>query len=229
MNPGEDGGTRVLDLIQEHHDGIRAALTDEQYRVLLVRLRALADTPPEDARAVRRAFQSVRLCLIALPFDHPVRAALDSPRLVGTVPAGHPLVLGTQQLLAGLVAGPPPTPDTAAVIAAVERRLLRAPALSAAEVRARYDGAPPPPELIRLADPELGDRYPEFQFAPGRGTPYEVVLEVNRLLLADADPWGAADWWLGGNEWLGTSPVSLLGRLRDDELVGAAAASVEGD
>ncbi|MFF0017376.1 hypothetical protein [Streptomyces sp. NPDC005374] len=230
MTPGEDSGTRVLDLIDEHLDSIRAALPDGQYQLLLKRLRALADTPPDDARAVLRAFQAVRLCLLPLPFGHPVREVLDSVRLVATVPVGRPLVLGTQDLLARLTAAPPPPPDTAAIIAAVERRLLKAPALSAAEVRVRYGGAPPPPELIRLADPELGDRYPQFQFPPGDGTPYEVVLEVNRVLLADADPWGAADWWLSGNAWLGgPPPAHLLGLLPDRELVDAAVALVEGD
>lgn len=230
MNPGPDNATRLLGLIGEHLDGIRAELGDERYRLLLTRLRALADTPPGDSRAVRRAFQAVRICLDPLPFDHPITKALDSVRLVATVPDSHPVVLRTRDLLARIAAAPPPPPDTAAVIAAVERRLLRAPALSAAEVRARYPGSAPPPELIRFADPELGDRYPEFQFRPGGGAPYEVVLEVNRVLLADADPWGAADWWLSGNTWLGGGPpAALLGARSDRELVGAAAALVEGD
>ncbi|MGW3203807.1 hypothetical protein [Streptomyces sp. NPDC001135] len=230
MTPGEDSGTRVLGVIDEHHDSIRAQLTDEQYQLLLTRLRALADTPPDDLRAVRRAFQAVRHCLVPLPFGHPARKALEAVRLVGTAPVGPPAVLRTRDLLARLAAGPPPPPDTAAVIAAVERRLLHAPALSADEVRTRYRGSAPPPELIRLADPDLGDRYPEFQFRPGGGAPYEVVLEVNRVLLADADPWGAADWWLSGNAWLGGGPpAALLGIRPDRELVGAAVALVEGD
>ncbi|EST20671.1 hypothetical protein M878_39260 [Streptomyces roseochromogenus subsp. oscitans DS 12.976] len=219
----------MLGLIGEHLDSIRAQLTDEQYQLLLTRLRALADTPPDDSRAVRRAFQAVRLCLVPLPFDHPVREALDSVRLAGTATVSRPVVLRTRDLLARLTADPPP-PGTAAIIAAVELRLLHAPALSAAEVRARYRGSVPPPELIRFADPDLGDRYPEFQFEPGGGAPYEVVLEVNRVLLADADPWGAADWWLSGNAWLGGgSPAALLGIRPDRELVGAAVALVEGD
>ncbi|GGW43429.1 hypothetical protein GCM10010503_20080 [Streptomyces lucensis JCM 4490] len=230
MTPGEDNGPRVLGLIEEHLDSIRAQLTGEQYQSLLTRLRALAGTPPDDSRAVRRAFQAVRLCLVALPFDHPVREALDSVRLAGTATAGRPVVLSTRDLLARLAADPPPSPDTAAVIAAVELRLLHAPTLSTTEVHSRYRGAAPPPELIRFADPDLGDRYPEFQFRPGGGAPYEVVLEVNRVLLADADPWGAADWWLSGNTWLGGGPpAALLGVRPDSELVGAAIALVEGD
>ncbi|MEV6133695.1 hypothetical protein AB0M05_44000 [Streptomyces violaceusniger] len=231
MTPGEDSGTRVLGLIDEHLDSIRAQLTDERYQLLLTRLRALAGTPPDDSRSVRRAFRALCLCLVPLPFDHPVREALDSLRLAGAAPVGHPAILRSRELLARLTADPSSTPDTTVVIiAAVERRLLQAPALSAAEVRGRYRGSAPPPELIRLADPNLGGRYPEFQFESRGGAPYQVVLEVNRVLLADADPWGAADWWLSGNAWLGGGPpAALIGIRPDRELVDAAIALVEGD
>ncbi|MEU3410585.1 hypothetical protein ABZ760_04825 [Streptomyces sp. NPDC006658] len=230
MSTGEDGGTRVLGLVEEHLDGIRARLTGEQYQLLLTRLRALAATPPDDPRAVRRAFQAVRLCLVPLPYDHPVREALDSARLAGAATAGRPVVLRTRDLLTRLAEGPQPSSGTAAVIAAAERRLLHAPALSAAEARVRCHGSAPPPELIRLADPGRGDRYPEFQFEPGGGAPYEIVLRINRVLLADVDPWGAADWWLSRNLWLGGGPpAALLGVRPDRDLVGAAVALVEGD
>ncbi|MFD7500718.1 hypothetical protein [Streptomyces sp. NPDC059850] len=228
MTRSEDGGTRVLGLIAEHADSIRAALTEEQYRLLLTRLNTLAHIPPDDLRAMRRAFQGVRHCLVPLPYAHPVRKALDSVRLVGVAPVSGLAVLRTRDLLVQLM--PPSRPDTTAIIAAAERRLRQAPALSAADVRDRYGGSAPPPELIRFADADLGDRYPEFQFRPGGGAPYEVVLEVNRVLLADADPWGAADWWLSGNTWLGGGPpAALLGIRPDRELVGAAVALVEGD
>ncbi|MFE9068545.1 hypothetical protein [Streptomyces violaceusniger] len=230
MTRGGDSGTRLLVLIAEHIDSIRAELTDEQYQLLLTHLRVLADTPPNDSRAVRRAFHALRLCLVSLPYGHPVREALDSVRLVGMAHAGPPVLLRARDLLVRLTAEPPPRPDTTAIIAAAERRLRQAPALSAADVHARYDGSAPPPELIRFAGADLGDRYPEFQFQPGGGAPYEVVLEVNRVLLADADPWGAADWWLSGNTWLGGGPpAALLGVRPDRELVGAAVALVEGD
>ncbi|MEU6844237.1 hypothetical protein ABZ930_20450 [Streptomyces sp. NPDC046716] len=229
MNPG-DGGTEVLDLIADHHDSIREHLTDEQYQSLLTRLRALADSVPDDTRAVRRALQRVRLGLVALPYGHPVREALDSVRLVATPAAGQPVVRRTVDLLTLITAAPAPPPDTAAIIAGVERRLLRAPALTATEVRGRLAGTEPPPDLIRLADPEHGDRYPEFQFPVGGGAPYQVVLEINGLLCADADPWGAADWWLSANAWLGgRRPAALLGDRADGELLDAAHVLVEGD
>ncbi|MFD6876252.1 MULTISPECIES: hypothetical protein [unclassified Streptomyces] len=221
---------RLLGLLGEHWESVNAALTEEQRTTLLTRLGDLGATAEADGRAVRRALQGVRLALHPLPFGHPVRAALDSGRLAGSVTAPVDVVAGARALLARLAArqsSPSPAPDTAAIVGAVRRRLLEAPSLAPEEVRARFGGAAPPPEVIRLPDPVRGDRYPEFQFTGGEGTAYGVVLEVNRLLLADVDPWGAADWWLSGNVQLGAAPASLLGQLPGERLVGAAAALVE--
>ncbi|MCT9075989.1 hypothetical protein [Streptomyces fulvoviolaceus] len=221
MNDGRESSAGwLLALIGEHRATIREALDDEQHTLLLARLGALAEVAPDDDRAVRRALQGVRLALLPLPLDHPVRVALDSVRLVAASP-GPVTVAAAQELMASL-SSPPPQ-------AAAPDQLLLAQALSAEEARARCGDTAPPPELIRLPDPQGDDRYPEFQFTAGGGTPYEVVLEVNRLLLADVDPWGAASWWLSGNTWLGGTPVSLLGRLPDQQLLGAATALVEGD
>lgn len=114
----------------------------------------------------------------------------------------------------------------AAVIAAARRRLLAAPSRAAAP-----EGSPAagerPADVIVLADPEDGLRSPEFQFDPETGLPREIVVRINRILLADRDPWGAADWWLGGNSWLGGAPASLLGRIPDERLADAALALVE--
>ncbi|MFI2375503.1 hypothetical protein ACH5AO_10585 [Streptomyces sp. NPDC018964] len=233
---GRDGTERLLALIGEHRDTVRDALDDEQYALLLTRLAALGDAAPDDTRAVRRALQGVRLALLPLPLDHPVRLALDSVRLVAA-PPGPSTVAGARELMARLVlpeptSGTDVTGDTGVTDGtgdAAQDQLLSAPALSADEARARCGGTAPPPELIRLTDARGGDRYPEFQFGTGDGSPYEVVLEVNRVLLADIDPWGAAAWWLSGNTWLGGTPASLLGRLPDRELVGAATALAEGD
>lgn len=224
---------RLLRLVGEHHDTVRETLGEERYAVLLTRLHGLAAVPPGDDRAVRRAHQGVRLVLLELPDGHPVRAALDTSRLVAA-PPGPGAVTGARALLTLLTRPAPPPPPEGVVPDQAEPdpgdALLRAaPALSADEARERCGGLVPPPELIRLADPQQGDRYPEFQFGAGDGAPSEVVLEVNRLLLADIDPWGAAAWWLSGNTWLGGTPAALLGRLPDRQLVGAAAALVEGD
>ncbi|MEV5311207.1 MULTISPECIES: hypothetical protein [unclassified Streptomyces] len=267
MNQGDSGAAeRLLALIGEHRDSIREAMDDEQHRLLLTRLTALAGTPPDDDRAVRKALQGVRLALLPLALDHPVREEMDSSRLVAA-PPGPSAVAGARELVTWLAhpsAAPEPTPgstpeltpeptpepalgstpeptpepapeptpepapEPATETDTGQDELLRAPALSAAEARARCGGAPPA-ELIRLADPRDGDRYPEFQFGAAGGSPYDVVLEVNRLLLADIDPWGAAAWWLSGNTWLGGTPARLLGRLPDHRLVGAATALVEGE
>ncbi|MEU7576645.1 hypothetical protein AB0B50_03450 [Streptomyces sp. NPDC041068] len=222
MNPEE----RLLDLVGEHRESIRACLDDTQHELLVARVRVLADTPQDDNKAVRRAFQGVRLALLPLPFDHPVRLALDSERLAGA-PLGPPVVAEAHTLLVRL-ADPPPAPDDwTTIVTSARRRLLTSPSLSQDEARTRC-GDPVPSELIRLQDPERGPRYPEFQFVRD-GSPYAVVLEVNRLLLADIDPWGAAEWWLTGNTWLGGPPASFLGRLPDERLTGAARALVEGD
>ncbi|MEU7032993.1 hypothetical protein ABZ958_04820 [Streptomyces sp. NPDC046237] len=229
----------LLALIGEHRESIRAALDDEQHALLLTRLRALAEAPPDKDMAVRRALQGVRHALRPLPFDHPARAALDGVRLVAA-PPGPATVTEALALVDLLAAAPEPAPTadptpgvTLDDVTSGDGRtaadpLLREPALSTAEATARCGGAPPP-ELIRLPDPPRGDRFLEFQFPLGGGTPHPVVLKVNRLLLADIDPRGAASWWLGGNSWLGGSPASLLGRLPDHELVGAATTLVEGE
>ncbi|MEV7280551.1 hypothetical protein [Streptomyces sp. NPDC093111] len=248
----------VLALIREHRESIRAALDEEQHSLLLSRLAELAEAPPDNPMAVRRALQGVKLALRPLPFGHPVRAVVDGVRLVAAPPG--PATVTDALALVNLLAAaapepepepartPAPVPDpdpdpvpgpasaSASAPAPASGRtadhardpLLLEPALSAAEVRARCGGAPPA-ELIRLPDPPRGDRYPEFQFPAGGGTPHAVVLEVNRLLLADIDPRGAASWWFGGNSWLGGPPASLLGQLPDHELVGAATALVEGE
>ncbi|MFJ4677755.1 hypothetical protein [Kitasatospora sp. NPDC088783] len=253
---------RLLGLIREHRDSIRAQLGEERYAVLLGSLAALAAVPPDDDRGRRNALQGVRLALRRLSFEHPVRAALESSRLVADVP-GPADVAAARELLAWLsapepeptpvpapepgpspVPAPSPVPEPSPVPApepAPEREpspvrsggarpghpLLGEAAISAREARERC-GGPPPPELIRVPGSPESARYPRFQFA-GDGAPHGVVLAVNRLLLADIDPWGAASWWLGGNSWLGGRPVSLLGRLPDAELVGAAAQLVEGE
>ncbi|MFI8962615.1 hypothetical protein ACIGO8_10895 [Streptomyces sp. NPDC053493] len=143
----------------------------------------------------------------------------------------------------GAAAGPPgaegPVPGrrssvprtTAEIIAAARRRLLSVPALDRVELGARHQDSLPE-ELIGLEDAAGERRYPAFQFAggaAGSGGPLPVVLRINRLLLADVDPWGAADWWLSGNRRLGGPPASFLGELSDEVLTGAARALVEGD
>ncbi|TDC74054.1 hypothetical protein [Streptomyces hainanensis] len=103
------------------------------------------------------------------------------------------------------------------VLGPVRDRLLATPMLDD-EFAERWEAQQ---AFIRLPGPGGGERLPLFQFAPSAPAapsappePRPVVLEVNLLLDARRDPWGAADWWLSPNAWLGTgrtSPAHLLG------------------
>ncbi|WP_329365225.1 hypothetical protein OG896_13110 [Streptomyces sp. NBC_00669] len=113
------------------------------------------------------------------------------------------------------------------VLGPVRARLLAEPALDAGTVL-EHGSDPFAPDLIRL--PGVGGqlRLPCFQFTEGV-RPRPVVREVNALLAADRDPWGAADWWLSANAWLGTSPVRLLGTGGDRRLVDVAGFLLESE
>ncbi|MER7585253.1 hypothetical protein [Kitasatospora sp. NPDC097691] len=113
------------------------------------------------------------------------------------------------------------------VLGEVRRRLLAAPALSAARVR-ELGGSPDAPDLLRLTGAGGEVRLPAFQFAEA-ATPRLVVLDVNALLGADRDPWGVTDWWLSGDALLGAVPSALLGTGHDDRLVEAARYLTEGE
>ncbi|MEU6761294.1 hypothetical protein ABZ916_02110 [Streptomyces sp. NPDC046853] len=113
------------------------------------------------------------------------------------------------------------------VLGPVRERLLAAPALDADTVL-RHGGNPFAPELIRLPGAGGLPRLPRFQFSED-AMPWLVVLEVNAVLAADRDPWGAADWWLSANAWLGTPPAQLLGAGRDRQLADTARFLMEGE
>ncbi|MDG4534006.1 hypothetical protein [Streptomyces sp. AV19] len=217
----------LLHLIRLHTDSIRACLDDGQYDLLLTALHDLARAY-DDGAAAARAERSVESALLPLPQDHPASPSSPPDAPCPLFPHAGPAGLAWL-LLAELVADRATAPCPAGIIVAVKRRLLAAPSLSAAEARDRCAEEPLPRELIRLADPVRGDRYPAFQFAGETGGPVSVVRSVNQLLLAEVDPWGAADWWLSGNTWLGGPPASLLGALPDDVLAGAARALVKGE
>ncbi|MET9735733.1 hypothetical protein ABZZ79_35430 [Streptomyces sp. NPDC006458] len=119
------------------------------------------------------------------------------------------------------------SPMVGPVLGPVRTRLLAEPALEDAELRVR-GGDPTSSGLIRLSGPGGRALLPSFQFRAD-ALPWQVVLEVNTLLDAGRDPWGAADWWLSDNAWLRSVPAALLGAARDEELVGAARSLLEGD
>lgn len=156
-----------------------------------------------------------------LPADHPVRRALAQGYLFA--PPATPDWTELRVSLEALAGRPGEVADAGEpVLAAVLDRLLRAPALTEAEVR-RRGADPADPDLIRLSRRGGGQQWPEFQFAPGAG-PLSVVRVVNDLLDAAGDPVGAADWWLSRNAWLNGQPSQLIGVVPDDHLVRAARA-----
>ncbi|MFB7781756.1 hypothetical protein ACFC1D_03430 [Streptomyces vinaceus] len=114
------------------------------------------------------------------------------------------------------------------VLGEVRDRLLAAPALGDAEVL-EAGSDPYAPYLIRLPAPGGLIRLPVFQFTAG-GRVRPAVREVNLLLGAAEDPWGAADWWLSPNAWLAgyAAPVALLGSPDEQRLAGTAAFLAEG-
>ncbi|MFH9727376.1 hypothetical protein ACH4M4_31055 [Streptomyces sp. NPDC017254] len=211
MTPDE-----LVALLRDHWPQTLTALDPATREELATLLRSLADTT--DPQAVPAVLRRLRRLLRVLPDEHPVTRALrDGVRFVG---APDTPVADRAPLLALLATlhGPPPADP-------VRARLLAAPSLADADIEA----APGDPGLIRLRHPELGYRYPLFQFAEGTARPLPVVSRINRLLMAGRDPWGAAGWWLGGNRWLGGVPAELLGSVPDEELTRAARELVEGD
>ncbi|MEU9397662.1 hypothetical protein AB0D86_47805 [Streptomyces sp. NPDC048324] len=122
-----------------------------------------------------------------------------------------------REVLADESDGAPYQPD------ADDAWLLAEPAIPAASVDLPAEEVQ---NLILLTDQNGVEQIPGFQFDPESGAPYPVVVEINRLLSADEDPWGAADWWLASNVWLDTAPARLLGTGVDDALRSAAQAEI---
>lgn len=161
-----------------------------------------------------------------LPPEHPVRRAIPTgtrwTRLDERRTTAAEWAQALDKFGERLVPGWTRTARTPAeLLADAQRQLLAAPSHLPGEVADGYGAG-----LVRLTTPDGTTRLPAFQFdREGRARP--LVLLVNSLLDADGDPWGAADWWLGGNAWLGAAPANLIGAGRDDDLVAAAQAESE--
>ncbi|MER8119530.1 hypothetical protein [Streptomyces sp. NPDC094031] len=210
----------LLRLLESHWTTVITGLDGDDLDLLARTLRemreaAAAQNPPGVARAVR----GLRRTLSALPPDHPVSEALGGRRYAAG-PRELPRLTTIDAVID--VLGTPP-PDPAELLRAARLRLLAAPALTADDHPELRGGPDTTAGLIRLRDPDRGIRCPGFQFRAGTVEPLPVVRRINELLRADRDPWGAADWWLGGNRWLGGVPADLLGVLPDEQLERAAA------
>jgi hypothetical protein len=162
-----------------------------------------------------------------LPPEHPVRRALARGYMLVAAPLSSALLTALRERVTLTAYRPPDAdpPSPAEILRAVRERLLSAPALTEDQVRQR--GADPDDQrLIALRRPDGGWQWPAFQFARDAG-PVPVVLAVNEVLGAAADPVGVADWWLSGNGWLGARPSELIGAVPDEHLVSAARAATE--
>ncbi|MGY0060205.1 hypothetical protein ACWY4P_27290 [Streptomyces sp. LZ34] len=218
----------LLELLRRHLPEIRASLTAAQFARFQDSVRRLREVG-DDARAMSRAVREVRLCLLPLPRENELRRRLDQLRSPGAAPSAVLPDAGQLDELIRLLESvdwPTLDPASAEIARGVRQRLLTAPARGPEQLTAAAAEDPARAGLIRLTDPELGDRYPDFQFDPDTGDPRPVVQRINRLLLFDQDPWGAADWWLAGNSWLRDTPAALVGRVPDALLTEAAAALV---
>ncbi|GGS90901.1 hypothetical protein [Streptomyces cinerochromogenes] len=242
----------LLRLLRSHWTTVVTGLDDDDLDRVSGALRELREeTAAGDPVAVARAVRRLKRTLAALPPGHPVSEAVGGHRYaaatrelpgLGTIDAVIS-VLGTDSAALlrtarrRLLAAPALTEAERAALTGTEhaRPAGTERAEPAGAERAEQAGteraeppgaghaAPPDAGLIRLRDPDRGIRYPRFQFRPGTAEPLPVVRRINTLLRADRDPWGAADWWLGGNRWLGGVPADLLGVLPDEALERAAA------
>jgi hypothetical protein len=245
----------VLHALAEHWDSTQAPLAAAgvagQFRELVARLTASGATAEDRSDTIE---ELVDLLVRTLPAGHPVQVAIFSdPRYRSVAPAEEDvldqdardqegardeerLLEELRRLLDLEAAWAAPTVTEAPAAAASSSppeimrdavaRLLAAPALSAAELRGR-GGDPDQEHLISLDGPG-GRQLPVFQFDAG-GRPLRLVLDINALLDADADPWGVADWWLRRNAWLSQTPAQALGQVADEVLLGVARAIVERD
>lgn len=198
----------VMEILGEYWDDIWAAL-DARLQGELAELVDELNLRISDDGVAALAQRVVDILTSALPRGHPARLALERS-------AGQQGVTGYGW---GELPGVLSTLSAQMVRQRARDRLLGASALSAEQVRAGGED-PERPFLIRLPGPDGKHRIPAFQFGPD-GRVIGLVLDVNKLLGSDGDPWGVADWWLGHNAWLEAPPANLIGRA--DGLVRHAA------
>jgi hypothetical protein len=223
------GLRHALTVLAEQWDDIRERLSPGEFD----EVQALVDEFTREGDRVMSeelAEEIADLLRTRLPRDHPFAAALRArEERLAPSPARRAAELAAWFSLAGPLRvrlGRPPEPTAEEVERAAEAWLLEAPALDADQLRA-HGLDPADPDLIRLDRADGTGRWPAFQFAAD-GSPLRIVLEINRILDAYDDPFGAADWWLGDNGRLGDAPVRLIGNLPDEELIAAARAVTGG-
>jgi hypothetical protein len=222
----------VIALLAEHWQEALSYFGPDDLTFLAVCIAAI-EAAAEDEEAAHTALAHLTTVLaLQLPPEHPVSQAISRQmRYANAPPADLIGIASVLRALPGLESLPHVQPavqstDGAGTADSADARawLLAAPALTEQEVR-DAGGDPSRTDLIRLPRADRRVMLPAFQFdSDGRMMP--VVAQVNELLDAAGDPWGAADWWLGENIWLRGTPARLLGRVPDADLVLAAQAEL---
>jgi hypothetical protein len=223
------GYQRSVQALLDYWDEVAPQLSADTLSYLVELLGRLGEAGPDAADEVVESIG--RTLDQVLPHDdHPVRQALDiDERRGGRVTRGGITIEDLPELATELLRRPGsldlPTaesPSAAEVTFWVSRWLLAEVALTEDDMADRgLDRADP--DLIRLERDDGGEQWPAFQFGPD-GAPLSLVKIVNRMLDADIDPWGVADWWLGHNQWLDGVPARLIGQVTDSDLIDAARA-----
>ncbi|MDA3627823.1 hypothetical protein OU415_20475 [Saccharopolyspora sp. WRP15-2] len=198
----------MLDALTAEWDDVADRLDPETFTRLVSLVAELQEADADTAAMV--AEDIAGLLGDVLPVEHPVRRALAEPESRFRRPevAWEQLSTGLRDRLTG--SAPSPRLDRLRAVESLDAQQIAAAGVDPAD-----------PDLIRLPSGTGDNRWPAFQF-DADGSPREPVRAVNRQLQAAADPWGAADWWLGPNDWLGGVPAQLLGQVDDDVLVEAA-------
>jgi hypothetical protein len=216
------GMKRALGVLAEQWDDIRERIGPEGAGELSALVGEFVDEGDSDM-SKEIAEEIVDLLRRRLPLEHPFRQAVieDERRLAPDRAVELASWFRLVEPLRDIIGEPAPTAEQ--VAAEGSAWLLAEDSLTAAEVRVRGHD-PDDPDLIRLDRDDGTAQWPAFQFGPD-GTPLPIVRTINRILVADDDPFGAADWWLGENAWLHAVPASSIGRLSDDSLIAAARAT----
>ncbi|GAB2717480.1 hypothetical protein [Kitasatospora kifunensis] len=207
----------LLQLLKRDWPDARAFLKPDRLAILIDRLKALAGASDQADRT--EALRQALPLLDPLPTNHAVRAA--ARQIITDLPDVPPVSELPTDLQLWLANPAGDRPSTAEIITTAQSSLLKAPTFTAAE--AGLSSTASTPDLIRLVDPQGEPRFPVFQFEAGTKQPLDVVVRINRMLLADVDPWGVAYWWLTWNHWIGAVPAAEVGRMTDDQLLEAVA------
>jgi len=151
------------------------------------------------------------------PSDHPAWQALASRSRRGHVGAANTGAVAMQLRQLIELTGPDnPSRDPTLIEADAEYRIWLVPMQSVTDLH--EDERP-------LTLERAGQAYaPLFQF-DAHGRLRAEASEVNVLLDATEDPWGAASWWLAPHASLHAIPADALLAGRGEEVVAAAAAA----